>query len=974
MPPRSSAPPLTSFTSFGDLLHYLRRRARLTQLELGIAVGYSEAQISRLEQNKRLPDLTAVAALFLPALDLADEPEMAARLVELASQARHAGVAETAGVTAITMTRTVEHTTETLGALEAIPSLPAYHLERTRLLGRLRVRLETERRLALTGLPGSGKTVLAARLAQEYAGSGPVFWLTLAPGVSTSAEAVLRQVALFLLTCGQESVMPLLSVTGRANNPIALDHQLNLVAAALDQAAAASHQPPLLCLDNVELVLHDEVMIGVLRRLAATRVRLLLTSSEAIQLPGVAQVRLHGLEPDEGRALVTRLAGDLEITTWASRLLDKTDSPMLLCLATGQLLEHLSNPAAFISSLETQPQVADYLLRTVQKRLSPAGWCLASLLSILRQPINLQDELLVELSQEIKDPCPWAGAIEELQCFHLIESPGWASLHPLIRDYVYGTLSADPARRRSLHRVAAKWYEVRPGDMLEAAYHYARAGELEQVAGVIASQTDALSGSGRALAAAEIVSEALAQLERKRIENPALKRRLLVARGDLLRPTLRAAEAEADYRQALALATIPPADDRDPADMNPGGKKPGKIEDAPAVRADIARRLGLILMQRGQTLETLHLVQSAAAGLQPGNTVLLARLAAVECRAHLLLSHFDETERVARQALAWTNDFAEYLPAVADEVRARAWRTLGWVAYTRHPEGPQAMDYYRQALAAARRANLIAIVNACLTNIAITQIERGDLDGALETYTEALQTSQANGDSYATAGLLHNMAIANYLRGELELALERFEKACEIERQISDWNGLLSSENARADVLIMQGRPGEARKALERTLQTNLEQLNDTWTLGSCLCSLAEAQVLEGEPTQAEATARRLLAMEGVRENARIYTGARLALTLARLECGDLPGAQAQLAEPAPGGVGLELGLKRQLVEAVVAQIAGEVERSAELAQAAAHKAQSAGYVLYQDSGRRVEEDAWRSLDVRQRIARIYYQ
>jgi hypothetical protein len=65
------------------------------------------------------------------------------------------------------------------------------------------------------------------------------------------------------------------------------------------------------------------------------------------------------------------------------------------------------------------------------------------------------------------------------------------------------------------------------------------------------------------------------------------------------------------------------------------------------------------------------------------------------------------------------------------------------------------------------------------------------------------------------------------------------------------------------------------------------------------------------------------------------------------LECGDLSGAQALLAEPAPGGVGLEMGLKRQLVEAVVTQIAGELERSAELAQAAAQKARSAGYVLY---------------------------
>ena len=77
-----------SFQTVGDLLKYLRRRERLTQLELSVAVGYSEAQIGRLEQNQRKPDLTTVKALFIPALHLEDAPEFAQRLVELAQSAR----------------------------------------------------------------------------------------------------------------------------------------------------------------------------------------------------------------------------------------------------------------------------------------------------------------------------------------------------------------------------------------------------------------------------------------------------------------------------------------------------------------------------------------------------------------------------------------------------------------------------------------------------------------------------------------------------------------------------------------------------------------------------------------------------------------------------------------------------------------------------------------------------------------------
>jgi transcriptional regulator with XRE-family HTH domain len=76
------------FDDFGQLLRYLRRKARLTQRQLGRAVGYSEAQISRLEQHHRAPNPTTVAALFVPALRLPGGSATGRRLVELAERAR----------------------------------------------------------------------------------------------------------------------------------------------------------------------------------------------------------------------------------------------------------------------------------------------------------------------------------------------------------------------------------------------------------------------------------------------------------------------------------------------------------------------------------------------------------------------------------------------------------------------------------------------------------------------------------------------------------------------------------------------------------------------------------------------------------------------------------------------------------------------------------------------------------------------
>ena len=98
---------LSKLTTFGELLRYLRRRAGLTQTQLSIAVGYSDAQISRLEQNLRLPNLATVQARFLPVLRLKNETAATERLLELAQQAQqqradiHAGSGSARGMPSI---------------------------------------------------------------------------------------------------------------------------------------------------------------------------------------------------------------------------------------------------------------------------------------------------------------------------------------------------------------------------------------------------------------------------------------------------------------------------------------------------------------------------------------------------------------------------------------------------------------------------------------------------------------------------------------------------------------------------------------------------------------------------------------------------------------------------------------------------------------------------------------------------------
>src|SRR5262245_28730196 len=193
-----------SFADFGSLLHFLRKRARLTQQDLAAATGYSLSQISRLEQNQRLPDPATLAARFLPVLDLADEPEFAARLLTLAAGCRKACSAAGALSPAVPPSAAVDPSiSEDLPVLEAIPAPPQFAVARPAALAQLCFWLTNERAVALSGLAGAGKTALAAELARNNAPAAPVFWLTFSTGDNTSVAAIVRQLASFVRAHGQ---------------------------------------------------------------------------------------------------------------------------------------------------------------------------------------------------------------------------------------------------------------------------------------------------------------------------------------------------------------------------------------------------------------------------------------------------------------------------------------------------------------------------------------------------------------------------------------------------------------------------------------------------------------------------------------------------------------------------------------------------------------------------------------------------
>ena len=267
--------------TFGEMLRYLRRRARLTQRELSIAVGYSESMISRLEHDERPPDIATLTALFVPALQVADEPAVVAQLLTLAQAARDERTALRSGEeeskpSEPPLTKSLEHYLPT-----------AYHLPHrlTSFVGRdqevayVTHLLLQSRLVMLTGPGGCGKTSLAVETAR---------WIADHRMLHEQTQAAYTAPLLFTDGIYLAEFLPLsdpgllgqtiLSALGLEGNP-ARPSQATLV-------DFLGNKSVLLLLDNCEHLIDPVARLVEMLLRSCPNLHILATSRERLTLPG----------------------------------------------------------------------------------------------------------------------------------------------------------------------------------------------------------------------------------------------------------------------------------------------------------------------------------------------------------------------------------------------------------------------------------------------------------------------------------------------------------------------------------------------------------------------------------------------------------------------------------------------------------------------------------------------------------------
>jgi ATP/maltotriose-dependent transcriptional regulator MalT/DNA-binding XRE family transcriptional regulator len=921
MDSRRATLPASSVTEFGQLLRVLRERARLTRRELGVAVGYSEAQIGRLEREGRRPDPDAVAAIFLPALRLGAEPELAARLYELAVLPRGRQPAEQPQPGH----PDARHVPQA-GDLAAIPASPTHLVERTAVLAELRRCLGAERRVLMRGHPGMGKTTLAAGLARNRADAGgAVCWITLTAGVTTPAEAVIQLLAQSLARHGHREVVPLCD-PGQLERPLPRSEQLHLITTTASRANA------LICLDNAELLRGEPETRAVIEHIGgSSAARILAISEEEVPLTGFAPFGLGGLARDAARALASRLAGRMLPAPLAEILIDQTGgSPLLIRLALGQLRPGGPDARALVDRLDREPRVARYLVQSTLAGLSEPGRRLISLLAVFRHPINLLDEQLIDASEALEGRYGMSAGLDELRRKQLVDHPARASLHPVAREFIYAGAGGVPVGRKGLHHLAAQHCERVLDDPLEASWHYAHAADPVGAAGLIAARTAELIASGRAGRAAALAGRLLASVGGA----GDAERQLLASLGDLLVHTGRDEEAEKAYRAALA----------HPA--------------PPALQAWVAGQLARSLLQWGRVPEALDVCRTATAGLTEREEVLRALLGAVEGQAHLMLSDFIRAGVVAEQACAAAGRIAAVTPGVADAVRARGYWIFGATArLSGQPD--DAVGWLGRAVAAARGVGLRGVAGRALSTMGEMAHERGDIGSAGQFYQEALAELQAIGEGDGVARVLDALAAMRDEADAPDEAIKLFEDAAALKRRMGNPLGAANSEQALGLILLSQGRMEAARAVLAAALDST-GQHGDRQARAYCLDSLAVVDFADGDQRNARGHLAEAARIADEVDDPRLGTTIRMHSSYGYLASGDLPAAirlagtcaeqMARSGDVMPAGVALEYAA----LAACLALAAGELTSATAKAAELGAQASRVGDVRYRATAQRI--------------------
>lgn len=685
-----------------------------------------------------------------------------------------------------------------------VPARPLQLVGRQEILAVCQMALQQGRSVGLSGPAGIGKTTLGSELAARLRDTHgqPVFWFTFNPGLNDQLSHLLFALGHFLWRQGVAGLWgQLVADGGHIQSTLAP----GLVRHDLESLRTTQTAPPVLCLDEVDLLRPDEVeahtrLVAFLENLRGQCPMLIIGQRPVLEVDE-AHV-LTGLE-DEALKEKLRTANLALADEECARILAHTQgNPRLLELLI-TLLHAGESVAEVLTRLESvgAPSV-EFLLNRVWTHLSDDERRILMELAVFRHaaPEDVWD--LIHLQQLVK-----RRLVER-------DAQGGVILLPAFRAVLHGVLSADEKQAGHIH--AAQIRAAR-AEYTQAAHHYCHANQSRYALHLWQSHSVEEINQGQGQAAL-----ALFQQIRTSELDEVSRDILALLLGELRK--LNGDDPRADLRQTVwHSATLAAQAKRLEGDL---AELKGQFDEAIA-----SYQAGLTLIENLLTEKALFEKDMGWAAMRQGDLSLawqkacLARFEAERLQGDIQrqMDNLAEAEKHYAQALALAESF-KYTDGQA--------KTHNHLALLLNQRGQfeEAIQHRAQAIKLFQQiGNQIHLTGAKLNQaydqnmLAQRQAICPPAHEALHSSFEAaLQSAQAALISFEHFNQPRGQAIAAQNLAEAQLYLGRFAEAEISARramQVEDQSVLADALRTLGEARLGQGDRVEAEASIHQSIQ-----------------------------------------------------------------------------------------------------------------------------------------------------------
>jgi len=688
----------------------------------------------------------------------------------------------------------------------AIPPAATDFVGRQTELAYFTEQLAAKHQIIISGMPGMGKTALAAALAMQVSPPVKIFWHTFHTG--EGVHALIWKLAGFLAWRGQSDLWAMLQnaqQTGIQPPPseVLFDYLFQLLCG----------QGYLLCFDNFHFVENDPLLAQFLERLEGVipdnEVSIMIITSRSV--PGLAHSAdfqpMAGLSREDARSLLATRGLSLPEDLFNTLYTRTEGNTQFLTLAIDSLLRG-QDPVRLIHQLPENESIEHYLIKAVDDGLNAEEREVMSAVSVLMGYPGSRDAI-----SAILEGRNMRRTLNDLNSRYLLsalegENGKEYTQHALVQVFYYEQLGR--RAQQEMHRRAAEHYATTEPDPLRAALHYQCAGEVARAVEYATQDVWASINRGQALA----LQQVLEQFGEK-LDDPILNARLNLARGQVSALLGDGQAAQDRYESAYnTLEGLP---------------------DSPQARPLKARAcLGMgEVLQESNPLVALEWLMLGLEALPEGENLLEQAIIRIRMgRIHAYQGDYKAAEEALQQG-------RKELPP-EHPMQITALGNLGNL-YCARGDTVQGQAYYRDALALAQKLGDQWRIAEHKLNLGIEADIAGQLKEALAIYQEVLAQAEKLG-SLAQRVRTHTLLGIVYVKlGEYEQAERNLKECIGLARRAKLRAHLIYALPSLADLYLRQGQPAaaepllvEAEKLYQETgtrLAEVLPEINRTWAL-----------------------------------------------------------------------------------------------------------------------------------------------